>query len=111
MEAFALSKFNRISPKKLRRVALAINHLYFQEALDILTNLPQKGAVVLYKTLKSAGANLQNKDPESREDEWIIREITVNQGPSLKRVKSRAKGKADRICRPTSHLKIVLAEE
>ncbi|MDH5680579.1 MAG: 50S ribosomal protein L22 [Spirochaetota bacterium] len=110
MEAYSLSKYNRISTKKLRRVALAVHELGYQQAVNALANLPQKGAKLLERTLKSAGANLLNKEPASTEDEWIIKEIQVNKGPHLKRIRPRARGRADRINKPTSHLRVVVAE-
>jgi large subunit ribosomal protein L22 len=111
MEASSLSKYNRISTKKLRRVVTAVKDMNYQQAVNILATLPQKGAKILAKTLKSAGANLQNKEPVGKEEEWIIKEIQVNQGPSFKRIRPRARGRADRICKPTSHLRVVISDE
>lgn len=111
MEAFALSKYNRISTKKLRRVANAVRKMDYVTATNILKNLPQKGAKLMEKTLKSAGANLLNKDVPSTEEEWYIKEIIVNQGPYYKRIKPRARGRADRINKPTTHLKVIVSDE
>jgi len=111
MEAFALSKFNRISTKKLRRVAMAVDKMNFRQAMNILGALPQKGAKLIEKTLKSAGANLENKETTAGEEDWKIKEIQVNQGPYYKRIRPRARGRADRICKPTSHLRVVVTDE
>ncbi len=111
MEAFSLSKHNRISTKKLRRVTQAVDHLDYPTARGILANLPQKGARLMEKTLMSAGANLLYKEPSTKEEDWVIKEIIVNQGPAFKRVRPRARGRADRIHRPTTHLKVVVAEK
>lgn len=111
MEAYSLSKYNRISTKKLRRIALAVQKMEYPSALNVLANLPQKGAKLMLTTLKSAGANLQNKEPNSREDEWVIKEIQVNQGPYFKRVRPRARGRADRICKPTTHLRVTVMDK
>ncbi len=111
MEAFSLSKHNRISTKKLRRVTQAVDHLDYPTARGILSNLPQKGARIMEKTLMSAGANLLFKEPSSKEEDWVIKEIIVNQGPAFKRVRPRARGRADRVSRPTTHLKVVVAEK
>ncbi len=111
MEASALSKYNRISTKKLRRVALAISKLGYQQALNTLSVLPQKGARIIEKTLKSAGSNLQNKEPTTTEEKWLIKEVQVTKGPTFKRIKPRARGRADRINKPTSHLSIILSDK
>ncbi len=110
MEAYSISRFNRISTKKLRRISNAVRKLKYNTAIGILENLPQKGARIMEKTLKSAGANLAYKEPAVREENWIIKEINVNQGPSLKRIRPRARGHADRINKPTSHLKIIISD-
>lgn len=111
MEAYAISKYNRVSTKKLRRVAMAVNRMNYNMAQAVLSHLPQKGAKIIRKTLISAGANLLNKEPASKEEDWLIKAILVNRGPYFKRTKPRARGRADQISKPTSHLTIVVSEK
>ncbi len=116
MEAYAISKFNRISPIKMKKVAKAINHLPYPQALSYLRMMTHKAADLIGKTIKSAGHNLvymsRTKDgmtPISF-DEVVIKSIIVNEGPTFKRIKSRARGRVDRIKKRTSHVTVIVEE-
>ena len=110
MEVRAVSKYVRISPQKVRKVVDDIKGQPVESGLQKLKFMPQKAANVLEKIIRSAVANAdQNADIDI--DMLIIRNITADQGPSLKRWKARARGRGTRILKRTSHITVILAEE
>ncbi len=109
MEVRAVAKYVRISPTKIRRVAIAIKGKPVEDALNLLGYMPQRSAKILAKVIRSAVANADQK-PDIDVDSLSVSNIAVNQGPSLKRFKPRAMGRATRILKRTSHVTIVLAE-
>lgn len=111
MEARAITKTVRMSPMKARMVADQIRGISFPEAVDILSFLPNKSAAVILKTLNSAGANARNINPEVSDSKLFVKKITVDQGVSLKRFKARARGRASRIHKKTSHVTVILSDE
>lgn len=112
MQAQAISKYNRISHKKLLRITRKIGNNEYQKALETLSFLPHKGARILENTLKSAGSNLKQKDSsQSNENKYFILSLEVQKGPILKRIRPRARGRADRIDKRTCHLKITVSNE
>jgi large subunit ribosomal protein L22 len=110
MEAKAVAKYVRISPTKVRKVARAVKGMPVEEALNLLSYMPQRSAKILVKVIRSAVANADQK-PEVDVDNLSISSIAVNQGPSLKRFRPRAMGRATRILKRTSHITIELAEQ
>ena len=80
------------------------------EAMDFLVFNKQKGAAVIKKLLESAIANAENNN-NSDIDKLSVKSVIVNQGMRLKRMKPRARGRADRIIKPTCHIEIILVEE
>ena len=110
MEVKSTYKYARISPKKARDVARAIQGMPVSDALDVLAYTPRKAAQLVGKTLKSAVANAENNH-ELVADELTIKEATVGDGPTFKRFKPRARGSASAIRKRTSHLYIVLTDE
>ncbi len=110
MEVKSTYKYARISPKKARDVARAIQGMPVSEALDALAYTPRKAAQLVGKTLKSAVANAENNH-ELIADELTVKEATVGDGPTFKRFKPRARGSASAIRKRTSHLYIVLTDE
>ncbi|OGW86532.1 MAG: 50S ribosomal protein L22 [Omnitrophica bacterium RIFCSPHIGHO2_02_FULL_46_11] len=108
MEARAVTKYIRISPRKMRFVIDAIRRKPVSSAFAILEHLTNKGARLAAKTLKSAQANAKVK--KMVEDRLFIREIKADGGPSLKRFMSRSMGRADQILKRTTHLTVVLGE-
>ena len=110
MEVKSTYKYARISPKKARDVARAIQGMPVSDALDALSYTPRKAAQLIGKTLKSAVANAENNH-ELIADELTVKEATVGDGPTFKRFKPRARGSAGAIRKRTSHLYIVLTDE
>jgi len=110
MEVRAVAKYVRISPTKVRKVAITIKGKPVEDALNLLGYMPQRSAKILAKVIRSAVANADQK-PDIDVDSLSISNITVNQGPSLKRFRPRAMGRATRILKRTSHVTIVLAEQ
>jgi large subunit ribosomal protein L22 len=111
MESVAFSKNNRISASKVRLVANEIRGLELNEALDILKAMPQKAAGLIATTLYSAGSNAKFQSPDVVEDQLYIKKITIDEGPTMKRFRPRARGRASRIRKRTSSILIVLSDE
>ena len=110
MEVRAVSKYVRISPQKVRKVVDDIKGKPVESGLQKLKFMPQKAANILEKIIRSAVANAdQNADIDV--DMLVIRNITADQGPSLKRWKARARGRGTRVLKRTSHITVILAEE
>jgi len=110
MEVRAVSKYVRISPQKVRKVVHDIKGIPVESGLQKLKFMPQKAANILEKVIRSAVANAdQNADIDI--DMLVIRNITADQGPSLKRWKARARGRGTRILKRTSHITVILAED
>jgi large subunit ribosomal protein L22 len=109
METRAYLKGTRLSPQKAGLVANAIRGKTVQEAMDFLVFNKQKGSAVIKKLLESAIANAENNNSADI-DMLSVKSIIVNQGMRLKRMKPRARGRADRIIKPTCHIEIILAE-
>ena len=109
METRAYLKGTRLSPQKAGLVANAIRGKSVQEAMDFLVFNKQKGSANIKKLLESAIANAENNN-NSDIDLLSVKSIIVNQGMRLKRMKPRARGRADRIIKPTCHIEIILSE-
>ena len=110
METRAYLKGTRLSPQKAALVADQIRGKSVDEAMDFLSFNKQKGSAVIKKLLESAIANAENNS-NADIDKLAISSIIVNQGMRLKRMKPRARGRADRIIKPTCHREIILSEE
>jgi large subunit ribosomal protein L22 len=109
METQANARFIRIAPRKARYVADLIRGKKVEDALDILTFLPRKGSRLLSKLVKSAIANAgQNESIDV--DTLFIKKIFIDGGPTLKRFRPRAMGRATAIRKRTSHITVVLDE-
>ncbi len=108
MEAVAVTRYLRISPRKLRLVTRAITRKPVAEAFATLKALDKKGARLVEKTLKSAHANAKVKKMD--ESKLYVRKVFADDGPTFKRFMSRSMGRADLMLKRTSHLSIVLAE-
>jgi large subunit ribosomal protein L22 len=109
MESKAILRHARITPRKVRRVTTLIKGKKAGDALVNLRFLPHRGAQVVAKVLKSAIANAEQKkvaDPESMK----VKNVLVDQGPTMKRMKPRAMGRADIIRKRTSHITLILEE-
>ena len=107
METKAILRFARISPRKIRLNADTVRGKSIQEAQNILSFAPQKGAAILKKLLDSALANaVENANQDV--DSLYIKRIYADQGPTIKRWRPRALGRATRIRKRTSHVTLVL---
>ena len=109
MEAKAIAKYVRMSPRKARLVANLIKGKDIQEAEAILRYTPNKAAKVIQKVLLSATANAENNLELDREN-LVVKSAIIDQGPSIMRSKPRAQGRADRMVHRTSHVTVVVAE-
>src|SRR5947208_14168180 len=103
MEVRSIYKYARISPFKVREVTREIQGLPVSAALDLLAFTPKKAAFLIGKTLKSAIANAEN-NANLKPDGLVVKEATVGEGPTLKRIMARARGSASRILKRTSHI-------
>jgi len=103
----AVAKHVRISPNKARRVVTLVRGLPAKEALTVLQFAPQAASEQVYKVLASAIANAENNerlDP----DALLVSEAFVDEGPTLKRFRPRAQGRAYRIRKRTCHITIAV---
>jgi large subunit ribosomal protein L22 len=109
MEARAIARHLRVSPLKARQVADLVRGKDVDEAIGILRYTNKKSAPLIGKVLKSAVANAEhNYDMDS--DELYVSEIYVDEGPTLKRMRPRAYGRADVRRHRTSHITVILRE-
>lgn len=109
MEARAIAKYIRVSPRKMRFVCDMVRGKQVDEALAILKFYPSKGAKILEKVVKSATANAENNFEMDR-DKLFVSEVYANQGPTLKRWRPRSKGAAYKILKTSSHVGAVVKE-
>ena len=109
MEARAKLSYARISSRKVKIVIDMIRNKPVDVAMGILKNTPKAASELLVKLLASAIANAENNHNMDKNNLYIA-EIYANQGPTLKRVRPRAQGRAFRIRKRTSHITIVLKE-
>ena len=108
MEAKAITKYIRISPRKMRIVIDTVRYKPVANAFAILEHLKKKAARLAAKTLKSAVANAKFKKMD--EERLYVREIKADGGPTLKRHMSRSMGRADVILKRMTHLTVVIGE-
>ena len=110
MEVRSIHRYARISPFKAREVTREIQGLPVSAALDVLAFTPKKAALLINQTLKSAIANAEN-NANLKADGLIVKEAVVGEGPTFKRMMTRARGSGARILKRTSHIRIVLTDE
>jgi large subunit ribosomal protein L22 len=110
MQVSATAKRLRISPQKARLVVDLVRGKPVSDAIDILNFSTQKAAGLVRKVVESAIANAENNEGADI-DELKIAEIFVNEGLTMKRIKPRAKGRADRIFKRTSHITVTVTDE
>jgi large subunit ribosomal protein L22 len=109
MEARAVAHYIRVSPLKARQVADLVRGKDIKEALGILKYTNKKSAPLINKVMKSAVANAEhNFDMDS--DALYVSQIMIDEGPTLKRMRPRAYGRADVKRHRTSHITVVLKE-
>ena len=109
MEVAARLRGAHLSAQKARLVADQIRGKSIEEALDILTFSTKKGVSIVKKLLESAVANAEHNDGADV-DELRVSTIFVDEGLTMKRIKPRAKGRADRILKRTCHITVKVAE-
>lgn len=110
MQVRALTKYNSISAQKVRLVADQIRSKPVAEALEILQFSPKKAAVLMAKTLNSAIANAEHNEGADIDELWVSQAM-IDEGPTLKRFRARAKGRGTRILKRTSHITIAVSDD
>ena len=106
-EVRAISKYVRMSPSKIRRVLRQIQGKTYSEALLLLEFMPYASCAPIIKVLRSATANARNNRGLD-EKNLVIKSAFADQGPTMKRFRPRAQGRAYRILKATSHITIVV---
>jgi large subunit ribosomal protein L22 len=109
MEAKAIAKNIRISARKVRLVADLVRGKDINEAYAILFNTNKSSCLPIQKLIRSAEANAEHNNNMDVE-KLFVKEIYANEGPTLKRIRPRAQGRASKINKRTSHITVVLAE-
>ncbi len=110
MQVTSTYRYAKISAFKAREVTRAIQGLPVSAALDLVAFSPKKAALMIGKTLKSAIANAENNN-NLRVDGLVVKEATVGEGPTMKRMMTRARGSGSTIRKRSSHIRIVLTDE
>jgi large subunit ribosomal protein L22 len=110
MQATAKLRYARLSAQKGRLVADQIRGLPVERALETLQFSKKKGAAIIKKILDSAIANAENNEGADV-DELRVTTIMVDEGPTMKRIRARAKGRATKILKRTSHITVTVGDE
>lgn len=110
MQVRAVAKYVRLSAQKCRLVADQIRNLPVEKALDLLRYSNRKGALPVRKTLDSAIANAENNERADIDDLWISR-IMVDEAPTMKRFRARAKGRGTRIFKRNCHITVTVSDD
>ena len=112
MEAKAVEKYIKMSPRKIKYVIDIVKKKSVEQALGLLLVTPKSAAVHVRKAIQSASANATEnfKDYKVAEDSLFIKEIFVTQGPTQKRFKPRAKGRADRVLKKSAHITVFVSD-
>ena len=109
MEVSASAKRLRISAQKVRLVADQIRGKPVADALELLSFRNKKASVLMRKALESVVANAENNEGADI-DELKVSEVYVNEGMTMKRIRPRAKGRADRIFKRSSHITVTVSD-
>ena len=107
VQASAIARFVRISPRKVRPVIDLIRRQNVLRAFEILDGLAQRSAKIVSKVLKSAVANAKQKEKVADKDLYVSR-VLANEGVRWKRIRPRAMGRADRYLKRTSHISVII---
>lgn len=110
MEARAIAKYIRVSPRKMKPIADLVRGKNVKEAMAILKYTPRKGARIFLKVMKSAVANAENNHEMVLENLYVS-QIYANQGPVMKRFKAGSMGRANPVKHRTSHIGVAVAEK
>ncbi len=112
MEARAILRYSRISPRKVRQVVDLVRGKDVEEAFHILQFTPKKAARIVARTLQSAVANAVNREEESAVEEVLfVKEAFVDGGIALKRLRPQPRGAAGMILKRYSHITLVVSDE
>jgi large subunit ribosomal protein L22 len=104
-------KFLMSSPSKIRRIADHIRNKSYPEAMAILENLPHKGARLLKKAVQSAASNALSLNRNIDEESLFVKTLLIDDGPRMKRVWARGKGRRDLLLKRMSHILVVIDEK
>lgn len=104
----AIAKYVRISPFKARSVADIVRRKSYPDAIAILNNVPNKGAGLIKKVIQSAAANALSNNRNLDEGMLFVSELYVNEGPRMKRLWVRGRGRADLLLKRMSHITAVV---
>ena len=104
----AITRYLIVSPYKIRPVADLVRRKPYTEAVSILENMPHKGARLIRKTVVSAASNALNRDKKLEEDMLYVKEIMVDEGPRMRRVWFRGRGRADMQVKRMCHITVVV---
>ena len=102
--------FQRVSATKVRRIADNIRRKPYVEAIALLDVLPHKGARLLRKLIQSAAANALAQNKNLDEQMLYVKELLIDVGPTMKRMWTRGRGRADRLLKRSCHLSVVVDE-
>lgn len=111
MDAKAVLKYAKMTPRKARRVTELIKGKKAGDALLSLRFMPYRGARAIEKLLKSAMANAEQKNTSADSEAMVISRAYVDQGSMMKRVEQRSMGRANMIKKRTCHITLILSEE
>jgi large subunit ribosomal protein L22 len=106
----AIAKWLIASPTKVRPVADLVVQKPYTDAIAILDNMPHKGARLIRKVLVSAASNALNRNRKLGEDMLYIKELRIDEGPRMRRVWFRARGRADMLVKRMCHISCVVEE-
>ncbi len=109
MDVKASGKYMRISAQKVRRIVGAVKGKPVENGLNTLKFMPQKSAKIVEKILRSAVANADNRG-NLDVDALVIKNVIVDEGPTAKRFRPRARGRSTRILKRTSHITVIVGE-
>jgi large subunit ribosomal protein L22 len=104
----AITRYLLVSPYKIRPVADLVRRKPYTEAVAILENMPHKGARLIRKTMVSAASNALNRDKKLDEEMLYIKAIMVDEGPRMKRVWFRGRGRADMLLKRMCHITVIV---
>jgi large subunit ribosomal protein L22 len=106
----AVTRYLIASPFKIRPVADLIRRKPYPEAMSILEHMPHKGARLVGKTVKSAASNALNRNKQLNEDMLYVKKVLIDEGPRMKRIWFRARGRADMLLKRMCHITVVIDE-
>jgi large subunit ribosomal protein L22 len=106
----AVSKYLIASPSKVRPVADLVRKLPYAQAISILESIPNKGGDLIKRTVKSAAANALNRNKKLAEDMLYVSELRIDEGPRMRRIWFRARGRADMQVKRMCHITAIVDE-